>query len=199
MSVKQLFIDAIGEQDAAQRIGHAAFQAILALRKGDPAYRLTEASLIEAIRPALAKELPKAARIAGRNVLFDALAAGCGLVEPFTASASGQVAKALKEIRTAFPSVSAEELTATAKAVRRKFEDAGPMAVSRHFADFSHARRKKDDKPDVYKEPVGWKTSAEAQRAVYGGVDDEAWAKIVAESWLSLGTNERMQILRAIA
>ncbi len=152
--VKQLNLAGVEKtEDAAARIGRAAFAAILDARRGNTDFRLTEAALITALRPAVTKELPKAARLNGRNVLFDALAFGCGLLEPFTKSAAGQVAKALKEILEIDPAVTADELIHTATAVRRKYEGAGPMAVSTHWTSFYAARRPKKTEA---KAPVGW-------------------------------------------
>ena len=156
MSVKQLSFDGVGTDDAATRIGHTVWAAIMDARRGNPAYRLTEDSLVAALRPAVAAELPKAprpaARVNGRNTLFDALAAACGLEAPFTKSAAGQVAKAMNEIAKAFPSVDAAEMTRVALAVRKKYENAGPIAVSAHFHEFVRKVRPKAQ-PTA---PAGW-------------------------------------------
>lgn len=153
--VKQLKLDVAVEkgEDAASRVGRAAFAVILAARKGNPAFRLTEAALVDALRPALAKELPKAARVNGRNVLFDALAKGCGYNGDITRAAARTVGVALKEIREIEPNVTPEELTRTAEAVLKKFDGAGPMAVSAHWHSHAASRRAKKT---LAQAPAGW-------------------------------------------
>ncbi len=150
--MKQLSLDGVGSDDAAARIGHDAFAGILLAKKGDPEFRLTEQALVEYLRPALAKELPKVARVNGRNILFDALARACGLEEPYTKSAAGQVAKAMNEIVKAFPWIDAAEMTRVAQAVRRKYESAGPIAVSTHAHEFVRRSRPKAQSTA----PAGW-------------------------------------------
>ncbi len=122
-------------------------------KRGVPFTARDVAAVIDAADSARPVRGPRAKLVNGRNLLFDALACGCGLVEPYTASAAGQVAKALKEIQAIQPNVTAEELTATAKAVRRKFEDAGPIAVATHWHSFAASRRVKRTEP---KAPPGW-------------------------------------------
>jgi hypothetical protein len=50
-------------EDAATRVARACWAAILDARAGNPAYKLTEDALEACLRPALAKELPKKARV----------------------------------------------------------------------------------------------------------------------------------------
>lgn len=152
MSAKQVQLPGMPVDDAADRVGRATFAAILEARRLDPAFRLTELTLTGCLRASLALELPKTARIAGRNQLFDALAAACGLEEPFTRSASGQVGKALAEIVKAFPAIDAPEITRCALAIRKKYENAGPVGVSAHFHEFV---RRAPKKPKATA-PVGW-------------------------------------------
>ena len=154
MSIKQLSFNGVGTQDAAERIGHATFAALLDAKRANPSFRTTEAALIEALRPFVLAELPKAKRVIGRNPLFDALAAGCGLTAPFTASARGQVAKAMNEIVAVCPGVTPEEMARVAKEVRAKYENAGPMAVSTHWSEFAANHRKKA--PAHPTAPAGW-------------------------------------------
>lgn len=153
MSAKQLSLDGVGSGDAAERVGASVFADILAAKKADIAFRLTAETLIALLRPALARELPATVkRVAGRNLLFDALAAGCGLEAPFTKSAAGQVGKAISEITQAFPVIDAIEILRVAILVRKKYENCGPMGISAHFHEFV---RKHRAKPKATA-PAGW-------------------------------------------
>jgi len=196
VSVKQLSFDGVGTDDAATRVGHAAWLAIMEQRRSVPEFRLTEEILITALRPALTKELPKQARVNGRNVLFDALAAACGMQEPFTKSASGQVGKAISEIAKAFPTVDAAEMTRVATAVRKKYENAGPIAVSAHFHEFV---RKTRPKP-VATAPTGWLAKLNelfADSTLAKGGRFEI-TKETEYQWLQLDPNIRAMILAAM-
>ncbi len=155
MSIKQLGLDGIGSEDAATRVGRATFKTLLDAKRANPSFRTTEAALIDAIRPHVLAELPKAKRVGGRNVLFDALAAGCGLTAPFTKSAAGQVAQALKEILEVQPGVAADELTRVAKDVLKKYDGAGPKAVSAHWGEFAASHKRKAG-PAHPVAPLGW-------------------------------------------
>lgn len=197
MSAKQLSLLSVPAEDAATRIAHSAWEAIMAARRGNPAYRLTEDALVVALRAPLAKELPKVARIAGRNVLFDALAAACGLTEPFTASAAGQVGKALAEIVKAFPAVDADELTRVALAARKKYEGAGPMGISSHFHEFV---RKSRPKPQMTA-PAGWLAKLnelfpDSTLAKGGRFEIERETEY---NWLQLDEKTRATITKALA
>lgn len=191
----QLILAGVSAEDAASRVARETFAAIQEARKADPEFRLTEKTLGDCLRPALAKEMPKAARIAGRNVLFDALADGCGLKAPFTDSAGGQVAKALKEIRAAFPEVAADDLKKVAATICRKYEGAGPMAVSSHFHEFYSTAKKSRTKKDNYVEPPDWKRSALAQRMMHAS--DETWQIICERGWFDLAVDIRASIWKA--
>lgn len=200
MSGKQLDLLKTPPDDAAVRIARAAFAAILTARDGNPAFRLTEAALVDCLRPALAKEFPKAVRtprVNGRNPLFDALAAACGFTEPHTKSAGGQVARALKEVLEIDPTATPEEITRTASAVLRKYEGAGPIAVSAHWHEFSSARRKRDAKA-TEKGPDGWlkrlnelypdSTLATGGRFAIDKETDYAWAQLAPSLRAELAT-----------
>lgn len=179
MTARQTSFDSIGSDDAASRIGHATFAAILEARQGDAAFRLTESALIAFLRPAIAKELPAVKRVAGRNVLFDAMAEGCGLTPPFTVSRAGQIAKAVKQILEVEANVGPEDIKRTAVAVCKKYEGAGPMAVASHWDEFASSRRQRKPKFDQYNPPQGWHDRAKAACEKLR-LDDERTAEILA-------------------
>ncbi len=199
MSAAQLSLDGVGTQDAADRIGSAVFACILAQRKGDSGFRLTEKTLVACLRPALAKELPKATRVGKRNPLFDALAAGCGYSDPLTRTAAGQVAQALAEIKAVCPAVSADDLKRTALAVCKKYEGAGPKAVSAHWGSYGHLRAN-GVKVSLPTAPAGWLAKLNElfpdSTMAKGGVHEIA--KESEYNWLRLDPSIQAMLRKAI-
>lgn len=181
MSAKQLSL--LAAEDAATRIGRATFAAILAARKGNPSFKLTEEALIEYLRGPLTTELPHAKRVGRRNPLFDALATACGYNGNMTRAEARTVGVALRDIVEADPTVQPEGITRTAAAVLKKFENAGPMAVAAHWSAFSHLRRPTKAKYDQYNPPPDWHERAEAACKRLG-LSEDATAGILVNTRL---------------
>lgn len=148
------------KDDPATRIARhliADKNAFTAARPGVP-YTLGLAA--NCIRAQLAVEYPppppkaKRALVNGRNLHFDALAEACGYTGKVTKTAGGQVAAALKEILEVSPQATPDDIARTAKAVRKRFDNAGPKAVCAHWHDYSAERKRTDTaKKDIYTEP----------------------------------------------
>ena len=191
-------------EDAATRVARGCWAAILAARAGNPAYKLTEDALEACLRPALAKELPKKARaVNGRNPLFDAIAAGfghgAGYNGKITRAAAATIGKALAEIREVDPTVTAEDLERGCRYVRKKYENAGPMALSAHWDECATHRteRTRTQRTDIYREPpTGWR---EVARKRYP--DSADWANpcnFSTVAWLDVSPLLRPEILKLI-
>jgi hypothetical protein len=187
-------------EDAATRVARACWAAVMAARQGNPAYKLTEDALLAALRPALAKEMPKKARaVNGRNVLFDAIAAGFGHNGKITRAAAGTIGKALAEIREVDPTVTAEDLERGCRYVRKKFDNCGPMAVAAHWHEIATQRteRTRTAKMDIYQEPpTGWR---EVARKRYPDAAD--WGNpcdFATVAWFDVSPLLRPEILKLI-
>lgn len=192
MSARQLNLITVPTEDAVTRVAREAWKSILEARRANPLFKLTEDTLLGALRPVLAKELPKTKRLAnGHNPLFDGLARGCGFDGKVTKAAGGQIASALKDILEVDPSVTGDELERTAKAVRRKYENAGPKAVAAHWHEFASARnvpRGTNGSAPVPLAPKGWldalnqlypdSTMSRGGRFEITAETDYAWAQL---------------------
>jgi hypothetical protein len=94
------------------------------------------------------KEFPRAKRhplVNGRNLHFDAIAEAFGYNGSMTASESGCIAKALKEVREVEPDVTPEKLGKVARAALAKYGNGGtlkprPTIVASHWSEFAGAR-----------------------------------------------------------
>ena len=190
------------KEDAALRIARALSEAGHRWANdhthGEP-FTLGEAAKV--VRAVLAVEFPKAAKVNGRNVLFDALAKACGYTEPITKTAARTIGAALAEIRAVCPQVMADELSRVALAVKKKYENAGPMAVSAHWHEFAAsaaAARTKEAKRDVYTEPAGWRDTLAALGKARRW--DEMSIKLYYSSrWPEVPITVRQEIIKARA
>lgn len=187
------------DEDAAVRVGRATFAALMEHRRGNPDYKMTEAALIEAIRPSLARELPKPKRINKRNPLFDAIAHGFGHNGNITRAAAGTVAMALKQILEVDPAASTEDLARGCAYVRRKFESAGPMALASHWHEITKrsAERTKAARNDIYQEPPpGWREAA--RKRFPDALDWGNSHNFSTMAWADVATAIRPDILKAL-
>lgn len=189
----------MSKEDATTRIGRAVFAAIQDRRKCEPDFRLTEETLICALRPAVAKEMPKKLNKTERNALFDALAGACGYPKNITSSAARTVAAALKDILEVEPGLTPDALGSTAKAVLRKYEKAGPMAVAAHWHEFSVNRTERTNiaKRDVYQKPdEKWR-----EVAAHKYPDAKEWNNphdFSSMNWFDVSLSIRHDILQAL-
>lgn len=196
---------AVSKPDSASRVGAAVWACLRRAREQDPAFRLTEAALIDCLRPALAIEFPKAKashRVNGRDLLFDAICTACELdVNGLTREAAKQVATAKRDILEATPDVTPEDIAQRGEAWRRKYptiRGCSPMALAKHWPALgtNGGALTRGARKDNYVEPVGWKTSEAAKKALF--VSDETWALIVARGWFDLAVDIRSVILKAM-
>ena len=176
--------------DAAERIYAATYSAKLTAAAAGVAFLPADA--IAAIRAQLEIEHPKRKLVAGRNLMFDALAEGCGYVGAVTKIAGGQVAKALKDIAEVDPDLTPDELRRIAIAVRRKYDNAGPIGVAAHFHEFSHAGKKTETaKRDLYIEVPGWR---EKLQRMFPAAQD--LGSLVAGKWADLSITLRQELIK---
>lgn len=88
-----------------------------------------------------------------RNLLFDALAAIEGGSDKVTPSMGSQIGKALKEIKTATPDVTTEEIQRRSEHYRQHFKDVRltVMALAKHWGRCAHPPE--DPKAHLYQPP----------------------------------------------
>lgn len=98
-----------------------------------------------------------------RNLFFDALAVGCGYnLNRIGRVAGSTIGAAVSDIREANPDATPEEIQTRARAIMKRYEKAGPMAVAAHYADreFGGGNPTKRALSDVSIEPEGWREFA---------------------------------------
>lgn len=155
-------------KDPAVRVGRATFAAIMREREGNPAFRLTEVTLVECLRAPLAIEYPAAKKTGrngkGRDELFDAIGTACGCdLTGLTREYAKQIATAKRDILEATPDVTPDEVARRALAYRKKYTNAAcsPMALANHWPEFGNNERlTRGAKNDIYTEPQGWRAAA---------------------------------------
>lgn len=123
----------------------------------------------ECIRAQLAIEYPvakKTAKVAGRDLLFDAIVLACGCdLTSMTRNFAKMVATAKRDILEATPDVTPEEVQRRVKAYKAKYQGAActPMALANHWPEFGqpNGRGTRGSKTDIYTEPpAGWRIIA---------------------------------------
>jgi len=137
----------------------------LCLRAKALSRRLKPQEVIETLQAEYDKAVVAKMPRKERDKMFDALAEACRFQPPFTKSAAGQIARAIKEILEVNPTVTPEEMLRRARIILKRFEGkAGPMAVSSHWHTVSNSARTNTAKTDPYVEPpAGWREKAAAK------------------------------------
>lgn len=130
-----------------------------------------------------------------RNQLFDALAEGCGYdKDKLTKAAARTIGAALSDIRGVCSEVTCDQITRIATAIRRKYDNAGPMAVAAHWHEFAPTLRTKTAKRDVYTEPNDWRMSARAKLSW----SDYMFEQLSVRAWGDIPIHYRSEILAAL-
>ena len=133
------------KDDAALRIARALIAARQRHNVEAPGVAFTLGAAAEVIRAQLAIEYPvakKTLKVAGRDVLFDAIATATGKdLTCLGRNEAATVATAKRDILEASPNVTAAEIARRAAAYRKKYRDAActPMALANHWSEFGQA------------------------------------------------------------
>lgn len=160
--------------------------------------RLEPKEVIETLQLEYEKALGAKIPRKERDRLFDALAEACHFTPPFTKSAAGQIARAIKEILEVNPTVTPEEMLRRARIILKKFDGrGGPMAVAAHWHEVSSTPRTTAAKTDPYVEPpVVWRVMAAAKypdAANWGNPHDFA-----TMPWSEVSISLRPDILKLV-
>lgn len=199
MAARQLALAGIEttKEDSASRVAKEVFALILHARGENANFRLTEAALVEALRPALKKEFPKGKPtriINGRDPLFDAIAIACDmdLKYPMTRGQGNTIGIARRDINEAVAGVSADEILRRARLYVAKYRlpHCTPTGLAKHFCEFS-PKGPEEVKPDIYTEPIDWR-----ERVAKLDFSPESIAQLVTQEWRELPISIRQQLAR---
>lgn len=183
--------------DVPERITRAIIAAKerFAAENPDKPHGFTIRKAIDAARAQWRLERP--GKVGGRDLIFDAIVRACGGdLDQLTPSYSAQVAKAKKEICSASPEVTPDEILRRAARYRSVFPKIGapsPLALAKHWPEFPLPPKR----PDVNDEPQLWQ--ATLLRLCESKKWDMVTAKLMSQMrWVDVPITVRQEIVKAL-
>lgn len=131
-----------------------------------------------------------------REAFFEALREVCGYSTNITKTTKRTLAVCLSEIMAVDDRLSVEKIRFTGAAVMKKYDKAGPMAISKHWGQEGHTPPTKSARKDAYVEVANWQTIL---RSIGKTWDETALNEQLAKSWNELPITIRQEILKVIA